>query len=143
MAAKSRGKRKPKARKGSARATRRSRPRSLAKQRSRLPMAMVLTALAVLVTLAVMLGYVRQQEQIKIKGYKIRRLSQRGSELVEEIKNLKKEVARLEAAGRIERIATEQLHMQELERWQTIPVYMATLPGYRAGDRVEAAVPAR
>jgi len=93
--------------------------------------------------LAVAIIYVWQREQIKIKGYEIRRLSQKGHELVDEVNHLKMEVARLEAPGRIEQIAVEQLHMSAPSRWQMVPVRMGTVPGYREGDRTGAAAPAR
>jgi len=104
----------------------RSTARSVEKQRTRLPF--VRTSLVILAALAIAVVYVWQQEQVKIKGYEIRRLSQKGNELVEDIKSLKNEVARLEAPGRIERMAVNQLHMSAPRRWQTVPVHMGTVP---------------
>jgi len=80
------------------------------------------TTLVILAILAVGIIYVWQTEEIKAKRYDIQELSSNGSKLVEDIRLLKKEVARLEAAPRIERIAVAQLHMRAPSQWPWRPV---------------------
>ena len=119
----------------------RARARSVAKQHSHLPF--IQTTLVILTLLAVGVTYVWQKEEIKTKRYDIQELSRNGSKLVEDIRLLKKEVARLEAAGRIERIAVAQLHMCAPSRWQTVPVRIGDVPDDRASNRDGVAAPAR
>jgi len=102
------------------------------------------TTLVILAALAVGIIYVWQKEEIKAKRYDIQELSRNGSKLVEDIRLLKKEVARLEAPGRIDGIAVAQLHMVRApSRWQPVPVRIGDVPDHRAPGRDGAAVPAR
>ena len=119
----------------------RAKARSVAKQHSHLPF--IQTTLVILALLTVGVIYVWQKEAIKTKRYDIQELSRNGSKLVEDIRLLKKEVARLEAAGRIERIAIAQLHMGAPSRWQTVPVRISNVSDYRAEGRDGVAAPAR
>jgi len=81
------------------------------------------TTLMILALLAVGITYVWQKEEIKAKRYDIQKLSSNGSKLVEDIRLLKKEVARLEAAPRIDRIAVAQLHMVRApSQWRSVQV---------------------
>ena len=141
MAVRSSRKPRRRARKSKSGKRSRTRARSVAKQHSHLPF--IQTTLVILAVLAVGVIYVWQKEEIKTKRYDIQELSRNGSKLVEDIRLLKKEVARLEAAGRIERIAVAQLHMHAPSRWQTVPVRIGDVSNHRAPARDGVAAPAR
>ncbi len=129
MAAKKTARTRKSTSKGSDRKRRKpaGRSRSVAKGQTR-GIPFIQTIIIVLVALTAAVGYVWQQENIKMKKGTIETLNRDGARLVKDIGRLDMEVERLTAPGRIKRIAVEKLGMSAPDRWQPIPVRLNEIP---------------